>query len=134
KTKVLLDFSRGFLSGSFNWVRHKVYPPAGERGRMGVGVSARLQHNARNPAMGPESLELGPDVCLNMGPESETGVPLSLRLLLEMGGVCYEPGRPNRGVRCDGPDLSPRGLAGRDGNQLTNAVACVWFGGPRNTD
>src|SRR5262249_52067932 len=23
----------------------------------------------------------------------------------EMGGVCYEPGRPNRGVRCDGPGL-----------------------------
>src|SRR5262249_54987009 len=44
KQKSLLDFSRGFLSGSFNWVRHKVYPPAWERGRMGVGVFARLQH------------------------------------------------------------------------------------------
>jgi len=30
--------------------------------------------------------------------------------------------------------LSPRGLAGRDGDQLTNAVACAWFGGPPNTD
>src|SRR5262249_17199037 len=30
--------------------------------------------------------------------------------------------------------LSPRGLAGRDGDQLTNAVACAWFGSPPNTD
>jgi len=46
----------------------------------------------------------------------------------------YEPGRPT-GVRgAMGRDLSPRDLAGRDGDQLTNAVACAWFGGPLNTD
>jgi hypothetical protein len=27
-----------------------------------------------------------------------------------------------------GRDLSPRVLAGRDGDQLTDAVACAWFG------
>src|SRR6516164_2755637 len=44
----------------------------------------------------------------------------------------YEPwGGPPGGAM--GRDLSPRGLAGRDGD-LTNAVACAWFGGPPNTD
>ena len=37
----------------------------------------------------PESRELGPDLCLNMGPESETGVPLSRRWLSEKYGGVY---------------------------------------------
>src|SRR5215467_13260543 len=34
----------------------------------------------------------------------------------------------SRPVYACGRDLSPCGLAGRDGDQLTNAVACAWFG------
>src|SRR5262249_56005110 len=45
-------------------------------------------------------------------------------------------GRGGGSRRCggEGRDLSRRGLAGRDGDQLTNAVACAWFGSPPNTD
>jgi len=38
--------------------------------------------------MGPETSELGPDLCLNMGPESETGSRSPGDSYLEMGGVC----------------------------------------------
>ena len=54
--------------------------------------------------MGPE-LRTGSRSVPQYGTRIRDWVPLSLRLLLEMGGVCYEPGRPNRGVRCDGPGL-----------------------------
>ena len=54
--------------------------------------------------MGPE-LRTGSRSVPQYGTRIRDWVPLSLRLLLEMGGVCYEPGRPNRGVRCDGPEL-----------------------------
>src|SRR5262249_50438315 len=83
KQKSLLDFSRGFLSGSFNWVRHKVYPPAGERGRMGVGVSARLQHTPGIRRWDLRTENWVPICASNMGPESETNQSLLL------SSLCY---------------------------------------------
>ena len=42
--------------------------------------------------MGPESCELGPDLCLNMGPAIRDWVPLiPSDSYLEMGGVCLAP-------------------------------------------
>src|SRR5262249_20713663 len=76
---------------------------------MGVGVFARLQHTPGIRQWDPRAENWVPICASNMGPESETEVPLSLRLLLEMGGVCYQPGRPIGGVGCDGPGLVTTG-------------------------
>jgi len=83
------------------------YPHGAARGR-GGGRSESLLCLQYCPVFGkwdPSAENWGRDLCLKYGTRIRDWVPLSLRLLLEMGGVCYEPGRPNRGVRCDGPGL-----------------------------
>jgi len=54
---------------------------------MGAGVFARLQHTPGIRQWDPRA-ELGPDLCLNMGPGSETGSRSPGGSYLEMEGVC----------------------------------------------
>src|SRR5215813_12551369 len=87
KRKRKKNLSVGFFF-FFNWVRHKAPPPAGERGRMGVGVFARLQHTPGIRQWDPRAENWVPICASIWGPESETGSHSPGGRYLEMGGVC----------------------------------------------
>src|SRR5262249_56779870 len=83
-----------FLSKDFwffaNWVRHKVYPPAWERGGW-QSESLRVFNTRQESGNGTQELRTGSRSVIQYGTRIRDWVPLSGDSFPEMGGVCDCP-------------------------------------------